>query len=530
MISIIQTDALCEMTPAVSDVLKKLQCTKRTMKLPSVYKEELKEAILKGMSPSKVSKYEFEKTDLYTVQNGRAYFMPGLIHKVKDMLESSGMQYTIHRNVDESIRPMPDWSKVDPLRGRQLEVLATIAASDGGIVKAATGYGKSYIIKQILKMFPTLKILIVSKAQAVVRELYKRAVEAVGDEAGCVYAGINNSVGKRVVVTTTRSLHKIPEEEVQLLLFDEAHALGVNDCAEQLKRFTNCRRFGFTATPFRSDGSEIMLECFFGPRLVDIEYEESVEQGNVTQINYIMMDINNGPTFIEDDLDTGKTTSQLFKKRWAYWKNNTRNQTIAYVVKCALDRGLQVLVMLETLEHAVMLHQYLPDLPVVHYGGSSKSFDGVAENLLKDSHMKEVFYQYAIDNGLPTDNMLDVAVKYMEDKYTLKSKDKNALSDKMASGELRAAISTMTWSEGIDLVQLNVLVRADGMVSKVRNDQIPGRLSRLWGNKKCGLLIDFNDNWTPWARRNTAAREATYKRNHWDKLQTLEELFENAHK
>jgi superfamily II DNA or RNA helicase len=126
--------------------------------------------------------------------------------------------------------------------------------------------------------------------------------------------------------------------------------------------------------------------------------------------------------------------------------------------------------------------------------------------------------------------MLKVAVKYMEDKYTLKSKDKNALSDKMASGELRAAISTMTWSEGVDLVQLNVLVRADGMVSKVRNDQIPGRLSRLWGDKKCGLLIDFNDNWTPWARRNTAAREATYKRNHWEKMKTLEELFENAHK
>lgn len=79
-----------------------------------------------------------------------------------------------------------------------------------------------------------------------------------------------------------------------------------------------------------------------------------------------------------------------------------------------------------------------------------------------------------------------------------------------------------------DFKQLNVLVRADGMVSKVRNDQIPGRLSRLWGNKNRGLLIDFNDCWTPWAQRNTHAREATYKRNKWEKCKTLEELFSNA--
>jgi hypothetical protein len=243
-----------------------------------------------------------------------------------------------------------------------------------------------------------------------------------------------------------------------------------------------------------------------------------------------MLDINNGPTFIEDNIHEGKTTSQLFKKRWAYWRNKYRNEAIAYVVKTALDRGLQVLVMLETLEHAVLLNQYLPDVPVVHYGGSSTSFDSVAENLLKDSMMKEVFIKYAEDNNLSTSNMMDVALKYMSDKYTLKTKDKNALADRMATGELRSAIATQTWSEGVDFKQLNVLVRADGMVSKVRNDQIPGRLSRLWGTKKMGLLVDFNDTWTPWAHRNTQAREATYKRNKWLKSQTIEELFSNANK
>ena len=119
-------------------------------------------------------------------------------------------------------------------------------------------------------------------------------------------------------------------------------------------------------------------------------------------------------------------------------------------------------------------------------------------------------------------------MQFLNERYTLKTKDKNALADRMASGELRAAISTMTWAEGVDYKQLNVLVRADGMVSKVRNDQIPGRLSRLWGTKKMGLLVDFNDKWTPWVIRNTKAREATYIHNRWQKATTLEELFNNA--
>ena len=144
--------------------------------------------------------------------------------------------------------------------------------------------------------------------------------------------------------------------------------------------------------------------------------------------------------------------------------------------------------------------------------------------------MKEVFIKYAEEHSMDPTDIRTVAIQFLQDKYTLKAKDKNKLSDKMASGELRAAIATMTWSEGVDFRQLNVLVRADGMISKVRNDQIPGRLSRLWGDKNMGLLVDFNDKWTPWVYRNTMAREATYKRNKWPKAQTLEELLNNAHK
>lgn len=378
-------------------------------------------------------------------------------------------------------------------------------------------------------MYPTLNVLIISKAQSVVKELYTSISNALPGEVGAVFSGINNAPGKRVVVTTTKSLHKLDADEVQLLILDECHCCGVNDCAEELSRFTHCRRFGLTATPFRTDGTDIMMETFFGPLLVDIDYQESVDTGNVTQICYSMVPVVKGPPFIEDNVNEGRVTSNLFKKRWAYWRNIGRNSIIADVAKEAVAYGLQTLVMVETLEHAIKLHRLLPDAPVVHYGKTNEAgFSELAEALLKDSDMRVLFSEYAIKKGIS--DIHEAARRYLTENYSLSQRQKDSIKESMSSGELRLAIATLTWSEGINLPQLNVLIRAEGITSKVRNDQIPGRLSRLWPDKKFGLLVDFYDSWTSWAARNSELRERGYISNQWYRCSTMEELFSHARK
>lgn len=531
MIKIIQTDEACEIFPWISELGKTLQCKKKVMKLPSEYRKEVQQAIEKHRSPGSISRYSTETTDLFTVDgNNHAFFMPGLIGRVERTLKKLRLEYEVEKRLDPSLRPPPDWSLVGDLRGRQLEILATVALADGGVVKAATGYGKSHLIRKLCLMYPGLNILVISKAQSVVKELYTALHDTLPEEVGAVFAGINNAPGKRIVVTTTKSLHKINAEEVQLLILDECHACGMNDCAEQLSRFLHCRRFGLTATPYRTDGTAIMMETFFGPTLIDIEYQESVDTGNVTQIGYTMVDVPKGPTFIEDDVNEGRVTSNLFKKRWAYWRNFDRNRLIADIAESAVSRGLQTLIMVETLEHAIKLHQYLPDAPVVHYGKTSeKDFEELAEALMKDRELKALFIQHCQEHGIPEEDVILGARRWLAEHYSLSQKQKDSIKQKMADGDLRLAIATLTWGEGINLSQLNVLIRAEGITSRIRNDQIPGRLSRLWEGKKMGLLVDFSDGWTPWASNNARLRELGYSHNRWQRFETVEELFSNAH-
>ena len=141
MITIIQTDEVCELFPWVGELGKKLKCKKKVMKLPSEYRKEVQDAISRHKSPGSVSRYDIETTDLYRVdKNNHAYFMPGLLSRVLRELKRLRLEYKVERRVDASLRPDPVWTRVGQLRGRQLEILATVAVSDGGVVKAATGY------------------------------------------------------------------------------------------------------------------------------------------------------------------------------------------------------------------------------------------------------------------------------------------------------------------------------------------------------------------------------------------------------
>ena len=62
---------------------------------------------------------------------------------------------------------------------------------------------------------------------------------------------------------------------------------------------------------------------------------------------------------------------------------------------------------------------------------------------------------------------------------------------------------------------LAVLIRADGMTSAIASNQIPGRLSRLADGKQKGILVDFGDEFSEWARRRSQTRFKIYKETGW---------------
>ena len=435
------------------------------------------------------------------------WFLPGLWPRVKAHLDSNQIPYQVKDMRNMAIRPAPDYSVLEgeDLRFGQDETLALVALSDCGIINAGTGYGKSYLISKICAMYPTLRILIVTKSTSVVATLIGYIGKELPGQIGYVYTKGDTSTGKRIVVTTTVSIAGIPAEKVDLLLFDEVHAVGQNKIFDELGRFIYCRKFGFSASPWRDDGTALCTESMFGPVIQTVTYEEAREHGMVTAIKYVRIPCKYSSAFLRDTYNDSKGRWERrdipdhIRKRYGYWMNTTRNKLIASTVYDIKEHsGGQILIMTESLEHAIRLHMLLPWFVVVHYGATDLA--KMKERFAKENHP-----------GLDLN------------RYKMKPSDLDRARCAFAKGTLRYVICTTVWAEGCSFDGLCVLIRADGRVSTVASTQIPGRLSRLADGKDYGYLIDFTDEGDQWSAERSLRRKEGYDAEKWQET-TLEDI------
>ena len=351
------------------------------------------------------------------------YFLPGLWPRIKNFFDKQQIQYEIvadHRSSE--IRPQIDFNAIKDVQFRETQdlALALIATSDCGIIDCSVGYGKSWLVGVISKAFPTLRILVCTGSVSVVNTLYEYLCKQVPGEVGIIGGGKNNVQGKRVVISTLRSLEKIPAQWPQLALIDECHEISNNDAGKQLMRFAFCRRFGFSASPVRADGSQLAMEAILGPVIMQMSYEEASEQGMVVPMRYAMLHCNWCPSIChKDDL------SEVLMKRFAYWRNEARNRVIAdYVYKLlAVDKDIQILILCQTLEAAIALHQHLPGFLVAYYG--SCDISDIQKRFPKEKYPK-----------------LNL------DSYKLKQKDLDRMRGAFSKGTLRRIISTTVFRQG----------------------------------------------------------------------------------
>jgi len=152
------------------------------------------------------------------------YFLPGLWPRVKDWFETNKVEYEItadNRNPD--IRPPIDFEAIKDVQFRATQdlALALIATSDCGIIATTTSYGKSFLIGVVCKAFPTLRILVCTSSTMVVSTLYEYLCKQIPGEVGILGGGKDTTNGKRVVVSTLKSITRIPKDGPQLVICDE---------------------------------------------------------------------------------------------------------------------------------------------------------------------------------------------------------------------------------------------------------------------------------------------------------------------
>ena len=480
------------------------------------------------------------------------HFMSGFINDIMDKAKKKGINVSyVDGRVHSPKAYEFDYDRVDKgLRYGQAEMIDAIVRNDKGLITCCTGAGKSFVIKQLCKAYSNANILIVTKAASVVDSLYNDISGELGKDAvGLIKGGTHGSEeDKRVRVCTTKSIHRSNIKQCDILIFDEVHNVGDNAIGDALTMSgTQAKMFGFSASMHRGDRAQQIIKGLFGDEIATLTYQEGVEHGVVTKIDAIMIPYK-GPAIIP----TGK--SYLDNPRF-YWSNRHRNERIAEACRAIPDE-LQTLIMVDTLEHAINLHQLLPEYTVIHFGGSNSTStkkyvqwdedecpdevvvvhktagnveslkripDELGRVMFQNSkgvtfNAQKLFKNYTtIEGGMcGYQKKFKRIIKGIDaEEYAITKDQKAQITKDFESGKLKKVIATKIWSEGINVKHCRFFFRANGSSSKNDSIQMPGRLSRLMEGKDNAVLLDIYDDFNIQVKRKAETRRKEYIKQGW---------------
>lgn len=376
----------------------------------------------------------------------------------------------------------------NPFRHRQDEAIVTIVAAlvggQGGVVEAPTAYGKGFLIQGAVLALPEARFDVVAPSEGTVRNIFRRLHRYI-PEVGQVGAG-RSTLGHRVTVYCADSLHKAPHEgddEADFVIFDEVHEAAAPSIAQKLSKYQRAVKVGLTASNnLRFDGRDHIIEGLFGPTIFKMGYAEAAAHELVAPMTVEWIDnAQSGPNL--------RDLSDIERSRHGIWQNRSRNMLIADAARRFAAQGMQVLIMVNTTEHAFHLKRELPEF--------SLAYDKV----------DLVDYNRYLRQELTTQEAEPMMTKQ-------RRQDLIGLFERR---ELMTAIATGIWSTGVDFVGLDVVIRADGMASDIASVQIPGRAARIspHTDKQSGVVVDLTDRFDVSLHNRARRRRARYQSNDW---------------
>lgn len=383
----------------------------------------------------------------------------------------------------------PQWDRLYQderlvLRPGQDEFLVQFFSHPHGRFSLPTAWGKTFLIGIIGLLLPRAVIHVITKRVPVLEQRIYPELQGMLPDVGLVSGG-RKRVGHRIMCYSAMSLHH-SSARCDIMIADESHELCSDKISQELARYTYSRNYGLSAThDMRLDQKDFRGEAVFGPVIFERTYAESVEQGLIVPIEVHWRD-----TIMEQDPCTADMDFTA-RKRHGIWRNAYRNQLIAEDARAYPEE--QVLITVETIDHAMHLKRLLPEFELVY-----------AVNGL-EHHKRQRYIRWGC---ISAQEPLMSQARYRE------------LTTLFERGKLRKAICTTVWNVGVDFRDLQVLVRADAGGSPVNDVQIPGRTSRKGRltDKQVGIVRDYLDQFNWGFRLKAVNRYKTYRGLQWQQV------------
>lgn len=398
----------------------------------------------------------------------------GLLSRVVEILKRHGYDIDI---VDKRIHLNSDIKyeyQEDMLRDYQRQAIITSIMSGNGILKVATGGGKTVIAGCTIGALNKKSIFIVHTKDLLyqTKDSFNRIfpnehIGQVGD--GIIdYQNITIATVQTLAILGSIDIDKYKYDEdnrydeekiqvdkikkdefyayratVQCIMMDEVQIV----CSQtaQLVRFlfeSADYAFGYSASPWRDDGSDLQIEGAFGRRIVDISASELIQAGYLVrptiEIHKTYYQVISSPKK-EDYV-------QIYRKYIV--ENQSRNLQICQDAMAQWGSGLNTLVLVTQIKHGQTLEEIL--------------------------------------------NQFGCPAVFISGKSGMK-KRKQAIED-MRNGTRSIMIASTIADVGLDIPRLQCIVEAGAGKSSVTALQRLGRIMRPFDGKDSCLFITYRDS------------------------------------
>jgi len=414
-------------------------------------------------------------------------FPTGLVDRVKDFYIEHGKTFDIvdkrpaksvgtPRDILSNLKKM----NKDPYP-YQMEILDVIDKNDRGIIKVATGGGKSliaaliaaklgkktiiYVIgKDLLYQFHDFfslvfdeKIGIIGDGKCEIHDINIASIWTIGQAIGMDKKTIllegdddEEAVSKDKYVNILKMI-----KDTKTHMIDECHMSACETIQQVFKTAKAEHLYGLSGSPWRDDGADLLIEAVLGKYIVNISASYLIERDFLAQALIRFRVVPPYPTQIE------KVYQSIYKKYVV--ENDARNGLVLDGAKTLVAKGYQTLVLFNSLKHGKILYE------------------------LFKQHMKCAI----LDGSNSKEEREQVKKDLMEHK-------------------IDCVLASKIFDIGVDIPSLAGLVIACGGKSTVKALQRVGRVIRKYPGKKFAVVIDFIDQ-APFLDNHSKTRYKIYK-------------------
>lgn len=363
----------------------------------------------------------------------------------------------------------------------QLEIVDIVKQKDIGIIRAATGAGKSLVSALITAHFgkPTIVYVIgnalLHQTQQLFSEIFNQKIGIIGDGL-CEIHDINIAsvwtVGKALDLDSKDILldetgeeeEELSEEKHQAIrqmlkktkvnIWDECHMAACATITEISKNTQPEHVYGMSASPFRDDGADLLIESMLGKTIINLSASRLIKEGYLAKPIIKFIEVPPFPTKLKKHYQTIYSNYIV--------NNEARNQLIINETQNLVKLGYKTLVLYSTIAHGELLYE-------------------------------------KISKVLPC--------ALLSGKDDVETRDE--IKQLLESGKINCIIASKIYDIGVNIPSLSGLVLASGGKSSVRTLQRIGRVIRGYKNKTHAAIVDFIDS-AHFLKQHTAIRKKIY--------------------